>query len=1474
MAKKIWKIIRNTVVALLLLLVAIFFAIRLPSVQTWLTQRVAAYLSGELGTTVEVGGVEVDLWARLVIRDLYVADQHQDTLAYIHEIALRQYHRDKITGDFHIHHASIDGLYFNLKRYRGEQYLSYKFILDYINSMGSDSTSSASPSIYLSEVDLSNSRFNYINENRTPIDYYGIDWNYLQTRDIGMHVEEFSLVGDSIRGQVNNLHAKEITGFELTNLTAGLQMINGDVHLSNTSLQTPYTDIRGQLNFLFNSVDDFDDFSQRVQMQHDLDSSVIQMKDLAYFADFFEGYDKQVNLSGKFRGSVSNLKGRNVHIHLDQHTHFIGNFDMEGLPEIDQTFISLDIKELTSNKHELERIQLPPYTSVSYLEVPDNFAQLGQITYRGNFTGFINDFVSYGQISTAIGNINTDLSLKEIPSTKDYSYTGKIGTSNFDLGKFYNSPYLGPLSCDLQVKGSGTTIQNINAELEGLIPSIHVNGYDYSNIEADGIFRLREFNGSILIDDPNLGLNFLGTVNFQPKNPILDFDATITHGNLKELHLLEKYDFHSISGNFKARSEGLDLEKFVGEVQINDLNYCSGNNEYAIDYLHLSSTRNATPEMKINSDLLEASIRGQYSIQEVIPSLTEIASKLYPGFAPITHDHHTQNFELNLRIFDVSQITQVFIPALRIAPYTSLNMIMDEPNSNFELTLLSDSICYGSDILSGVILDIRRPDESFYLTAMTDEIRTSFGIDFDNLALDARTQADTVFTSFAWGADQSSHLGDINARITLRDFNQFDILFNQSSISFKNQHWYFKPQSTVIIDSTEFNIPQFELYSNDQFIRLHGQVSNDPTQWLQLELNNFNVANLNSFLGDDIQFQGILNGQAALRDIYHNLIFTNDITLKKFQLNEYKVGDLSLTSTWDNFQERLRLDGHIDKIDYFDKIPLQYIPLRFGGYYTPANEQSPLDLTATIKDLDLSFINTFMTPGSLLFEGYASGTMAITGKPESPELNADASLKKASVFIDYLQTKYYLGNHIGVYPDMFTFDHLDVTDTEGNKGSLVGQIIHENFGKWSYDLFVQMENSPLLVMNTTEKDNSMYYGKAYTTGSVNVSGYDDNILFECYLKTEKGTTLAMPMAAATEETFENFIRFVNTGDTLPAQELNLSGIGLKMDIEVTPDAEFKIIFDEGVGDVMSGRAKGNLNLQIDNLATFNMYGSLEVTKGDYLFTLKNLINKKFNVKPGGTINWYGDPMAGELNLSAIYKINASISDIVPEQAFQGGQRVPVELEMKLRGRMFNPNIDFDIVLPTVDQMTRSRVNAAISNEQERNKQAFALLALNKFLTPPNVTSKSSTEYGLAANSSELLSNQISNWLSQISEDFNLGFKYNPGSDISNSEIALALSTQLFNEKLSLSTNVGVSRNTTSNASGTTNLIGDIRIEYKLTPEGKIRLVVYNESNDYRMAAVQQSPYTQGIGIIYRTEFDTMDEFFQGFKQMLKGKKSE
>jgi hypothetical protein len=1452
------------------MLAGVFVAVQLPSVQTWLGHRLADYLSGEWNTKVSIGSIDIDLWSKLNVNEVYIEDHRGDTLIFVHALSVNNYTFDRHSGNVVVNDITLQDLYFNLVRPEGETYLNYKFLVDYFG--GSEDSTASESIVILKHVNLSNGRFNYINENRAVKDYFGIDWNHFVLKGIELEVEDFYMQGDSVHTIINHMAAHEKTGFSLLEMSNELIISGGDIHMNNTDMRTHNSEIQGDLNFVFNSIDDIDYFEQKVKMNHHFEHAVILMDDLAYFSYELKGFNQLVTLSGNVRGTVASLKGRDIEISLNENTRFKGNFEMEGLPEIDQTFISLDIKELTSNKSELDQIQIPPFDTLKYLKTPNNFSTLGQMTYKGNFTGFINDFVSYGAISTAIGKVRTDISLKEDTIINDYRYNGGLSLERFDLGKFYNSRSIGTITADLTVQGKGLELKKVDATFKGDIAGLEANGYNFTNITADGKFKHKSFSGDFTINDPNVSIDFTGSIDFTQALPLLYFDSQIYHLNLKAINILPEYDYSSVSGNVSVKSEGFEIDKFVGEIILDNITYCALDRDYEISNLTLTSARIGEPTITLESDIARAEIVGEFDVKEIGASMIEIASKIIPSFDPPMRNHRTQDFIMNLRILDFTQISEVFLPSLTIAPNTTIRMIVDEPGSYFETIVVSDEIKFGENDIEGLTLDIRRPDESFYITATADAVSIGEDLQFAFPAIDARTDKDTVYTAMVWGDSEKDHSGDINGKLIVKDYNRYDFTFGKSQLVIKNQPWEFKELSSISMDSSDFVIRDFEIYHDNQRIFAEGLINRDPLSNLSIELENFDLDNVNAFAGIDTKFYGIVNGTANVRDVYNEMIFTNNTQLTGFQINDYFIGDLDILSIWDQSAKQLRIDGALQKDMEKGNALTRYTPISFAGYYRPKELESPLDLIATINQLDLSFINAFMSPGVLDIAGFASGTMSITGLPDAPQMRADALLKDASVFIHYLNTKYYIEEKIGVYPDMFTFDHIRVHDEENRKGYLTGTMLHENFGDWNFDITVDMEE-PMLALNTNEELNSLYYGKAYTSGSVNIYGYEDKLEFDIALKSEKGTELSMPMGSSGEQSFESFIRFVNPNDTIEEEPLNLSGIKLKLQLEITPEAQFQIIFDESVGDIMKGSGKGNISMEINNLSSFNMYGLVELVRGDYLFTLKNLINKEFTINPGGTIAWYGDPFGGEMNIDAIYKVSASLYDLIPDPSYQNGQRVPVNLIMKLKEKIFNPTIEFGIELPTVDQVTRSRVDAIISTEQERNRQAFALLVLRRFVSPPNVTSDHNSTNALAANSTEFLSSQISNWLSQISDDFNLGFNYSPGDDISNEEIALALSTQLFNERLALSSNVGVSRNTgaAAGAQNTTNLIGDLRLEYKITQEGKIRLVVYNESNDFRMADTQQAPYTQGVGVIYRQDFDNFNEFLEGFRELVKGK---
>jgi hypothetical protein len=653
------------------------------------------------------------------------------------------------------------------------------------------------------------------------------------------------------------------------------------------------------------------------------------------------------------------------------------------------------------------------------------------------------------------------------------------------------------------------------------------------------------------------------------------------------------------------------------------------------------------------------------------------------------------------------------------------------------------------------------------------------------------------------------------------------------------------------------------MFNQSEYVGINGMISEHPSSPLRLELGNVDLSMLNGLLGEDLKLQGEANGVVELSNVYDKTIVTSELNLFELGLNDYEIGNLCVNSTWDSKKERLRADGEIER----DSVQ----PLRFAGTYTPKDEVSPLDFLLTMNGFDLSLLNAFIGEDVLGIHGFASSMVSLTGTLDSPELEGDLILRNASLAVPFLKTSYTFSDKVHIDPEMFAFNNIKIYDEDGNEGRLTGQVLHTNFADWQYDVLVEMEK-PFLTMNTKEGDNSDFYGKAYTTGFLDISGYGEQTFFDMTLKSEKGTTFILPMSTSGELQFDSYISFVNPLDTVTKKELkaDLSGITMNLQLDVTEDAEFQIIFDEAVGDVMKGRGKGHLSMIINNLSTFNMYGMLEITQGSYLFTLKNLLNKPFEVKQGGSIAWYGDPMAAELDLQAIYKASASLSDIIPDPTQTSGKRVPVNLIMGLQGKMMNPTIGFDLELPQSDQLTKSRLASVISTEQERNRQAFALLVMGRFISPPNITQTAGSGVGLASNGSELISSQISNWLSQISDDFDLGFNYRPGDKISNEEIELALSTQLFNDRVSVTGNFGVARGS-ANTSQTTNYIGDVRVEYNITEDGKIRLMVYNESNDTRMTTTTQSPYTQGIGVIYQEEFDNWKQLVDGIQELFKRK---
>jgi len=160
---------------------------------------------------------------------------------------------------------------------------------------------------------------------------------------------------------------------------------------------------------------------------------------------------------------------------------------------------------------------------------------------------------------------------------------------------------------------------------------------------------------------------------------------------------------------------------------------------------------------------------------------------------------------------------------------------------------------------------------------------------------------------------------------------------------------------------------------------------------------------------------------------------------------------------------------------------------------------------------------------------------------------------------------------------------------------------------------------------------------------------------------------------------------------------------------------------------------------------------------------------------------------------------------------------------------------------------------------------LSLLVMGQFFTPEYLRGQQSTSSNtgalVGATTSEMLSNQLSNWLSQISSSFDIGFNYRPGDEVNTNQMEVALSTQIFNDRVTINGNIGNNSNLQSN--NTNPVVGEIEVFVKLNKSGKLQLKAYNRANDD--LTYDTSPYKQGLGLSFRESFDSLYELFRKYR---------
>ncbi len=1473
-------------------------SLRFSNVQTFFAQQLAKNLSKELNTTVKIDKVDIHPFSKISIEGIKLLDLFNDTvldtksiLVNIEDISLKN---DKVI----ISSLTLDEANIKLIKPPNQKGFSFQFILDHF---ANDKKKSKSGNTFIIEGDhiaLKNSSLYFIDKRGKAI-YYGMDFRDLAVKNINLSLRDFRNNGSNTTAKIEHLSANEKSGFDLKSLTGDLEIDSNFAQLNTLEFEINNSNITTDFfRFEFEDPEDFEDnFETKVVMKSDFNTSVLNLKDLTFFTPFFEGINRKIQFSGYFEGTVADFKTNNLFIKLDNNTYYKGDLAMKGLPYTKQTSFKALISDFKSNENELQKINIPPFQKGEMLTLPKELNGIGNINASGYLEGKFNDFKGNILAITNLGKVKTDGRYWENKTTNASIFNGNIETSNLEIGKVLRMEDFGNANANLKSNVVWNSRSGYDASINGILSSISYKGYTYKKVTIDGDFNDAFFSGKAIIKDPNANLTFDGMINYKDTVPQFNFKSNITSINLQALNLTTDSVSRIICVEVDINGEGSNPDNANGYAILNNLSYYQDGKEYEAEEIEIvASPKDDGRILNLTSSLLDATIDGRFKISELGKCIDYIASQTAPALYEDKDSIvlENQNFSFNALVKDYKPINMLFTPEVNFSKNTFIVGKFNAETSHFNILFKSDTVVALERTFIGIDGYLKKPKEEVKADINFEKIFFNENSAIDNVTVKTILKDNLLTPSITWRSDDNENYGYLQGNGYWYSLDYFDFLILPSYIHFNNMTWKTSEDATFIMDGDELIFNGWEARNqNNEAISAVGTISPDPEDQLNLYLDNFKLENLNSIIGDNnVQYYGEINGSSCISDLYNTIAITSDFNVKDLKVNTELIGNLTFNTDWENDKNRMMGKGELirEGKNAFD----------FLGFYYPFKKENALDFVCEMDETPIAFVSSYLVDNGISeLYGYVSGDIKISGMPQQPLLNGKTKFDNIGFKVDYLNTYYDFTGEVFVEEnDIYTNNVIEIRDMTDNLAMFNGAIYHENFSNFDFNIFIdipqkiyargydkrmrpfngskQIDNK-FYCLNTNSNLNSDFYGNVYATGDINIEGYEDEIAITVNAKTRKGTVFTLPLYGSSEVALEDYIIFTDSTTSVEEEEtINLSGLELDLNIEATPDAELQIIFDEVYGDIMRGKGNGNLNISVDKNEEIKMTGKYVIEEGDYLFTLgvlnfENIINKKFEIANGSMVNWYGDPYNAEIDINAIYKLKASLFDIMTsysdEEKARYKNRSDVECYMNLTQSLMRPDIKFEIQLPRADENAKTALSNLVQTEQELNKQVFSLLILNRFL-PQNNFANDETRSGsgaISSTASELLSNQVSNWLSQLSKDVDIGLNYRPGDNISNDELAVALSTELLNDRLVISSNFGVSAGNEVNQNPNA-LIGDVSVEYKLNEDGTFRVRAFSRTNEYDVTNANQSATTQGAGLYYKKEFNGWKDFFKRKKK--------
>ncbi len=1496
--RKVFKIFLIGLTILFSAIIVIVAALHNPRIQTKIVKKLASVISNKIELPVEIGYVNLSWYDELYVNGISIKDTEGEKLIDINEMTIN-FNLTSLFGkeDIHLDKAWLSGASVALKNNSPDSLMNMSFFAKKIREALSTGEKGKGKVFSIGEVFLDNSRFTLNNlykdsvVNRWDVAHFGFSEINGRFNDMRIHKDTFEINIDHlscIDNQSRMRVSKLKTQFSISQSTMAMR---------DMELEVGSSILKNDMVFHYDRMEGLSNFNHQVTIRADLSQSKIYSKDLGWFAPNFATYDHFFTIAGKFNGMISRFSFNDFVIAFGEKTLLQGDMNITGLPAYKETLFDIDLDQTFISSKDFESmLSRNVYAKVS----PIDYITANSVT----LTGFLFDFVARGKFTSPLGLIDSDINLKlnDVPSQTAYS--GNLALTDFDVGKLVGNKMLNQVDMWGEIAGKGIQPENADFKLRAFFNYFDFNEYRYKNINADARFTKELFIGTVNINDDNLRFDAQGMIDIRGEQNKIELTARLDTASLRELKLSD--DEYLLSADIDVDFTGLKLDEFLGTATISNAFVSVNSREAEIDYLNIISEKSDQERiLYVQSDHFSLNLTGNYKFSRLINDVQDQYEEYRLSIlnqADLIEEYYKKKiisldqindyylkYEVNLK--NINPLIQLFSPTAYISENAKIEGVLTGGYTNLVSAYSTiDTINIGKYNFYNNLFDFR-------LSKNIDraDVNATAHIASSKQSVDRIERSENLFTTIDWNgkqADFSIGLQQSNSQNSATLSGKLDFLYDitqividSSDIQILEKNWLLSEDNNIVIDNKTVSLNNFVFYHEEQSISLNGLISPDSTQKkLEMHIRDFTLDNLNPLFKKN-RLNGRVNGNLQLTNISKNLIWESQVDVQDFSIGNFPVGHITLNSLWNNQVKHLNIG--LDVIRNNQKI------IAMNGYVDPQDEENQLHLFALLNQAHLNIAEPFVADLFSQINGHASGEFIIRGSLRQPELYGTGSIENGKLKVNYLNTDYTFSGEVRLDENVIGVDNLILRDDELNRAQLSGGFYHTGLKNFIMDINCQLTD--FKVLNTNSRINDLYYGVAIVSGNVNFLGAPTNLNISANATTQRGTKIFIPLGGGSTVEQENFIRFITRSDSLVSEDavnkIDIRGLKLDFDLDITPEAYCELIFDIKAGDIIRGRGNGKIKLQIDTESDFRMFGDFEIMEGGYNFTLYNVINKEFTINPKSLITWTGDPYKAQMNINATYDQMASIAPLLDTALWSYPdvkRKYPAKVLLDLQGDLMSPDIGFDIDISDYPMMISSPESGATypldtyingfrnkirSDEQEMKRQVFSLMVLRRF-SPENSFDVSGS---LGNSVSEFISNQLSYWITQFDENLEIDVDLNSLDQEAFNTFQLRLSYTTMDGRLRITRDGGF-----TNQQNQTNLgaiAGDWTVEYLLTPNGKLRVKMYNKTNyntfNYNSLNRQGlTSTTAGFSLMHTESFDKLNEVFRNIKAKKEKNKEE